>query len=58
MHLIRESIALCSVLKLSDEELEPVAKACEVNSSFREYCCTRRTEVQISTGSCCDDPGS
>ena len=34
--LIRESIALCSVLKLSDEELEPVAKACEVNSSIRD----------------------
>ena len=34
--LIRESITLCSVLKLSDEELEPVAKACEVNSSIRD----------------------
>ena len=34
--LIRESITLCSVLKLSDEELEPVSKACEVNSSIRD----------------------
>ena len=34
--LIRESVTLCSVLKLSDEELELVAKACEVNSSVRD----------------------
>ena len=32
--LIRESIALCSVLKLSDEELERVTQACELDSSF------------------------
>ena len=32
--LIRESIALCSVLKLSDEELERVVQACELNSSL------------------------
>ena len=32
--LIRESIALCSVLKLSDEELERVTQACGLNSSF------------------------
>ena len=32
--LIRESIALCSVLKLSDEELEPVTQACGLDSSF------------------------
>ena len=31
--LIRESIALSSVLKLSDEELERVAQACELNAS-------------------------
>ena len=30
--LIRESIALCSVLKLSDEELERVAQACGLDS--------------------------
>ncbi len=29
--LIRESIALCSVLKLSDEELHEVAQACELS---------------------------
>jgi fructokinase len=32
--LIRESIALCSVLKLSDEELERVTQACGLESSF------------------------
>ena len=32
--LIRESITLCSVLKLSDEELEPVTQACGLDSSF------------------------
>ena len=32
--LIRESIALCSVLKLSDEELEPVTQACGLDGSF------------------------
>ena len=32
--LIRESIALCSVLKLSDEELERVTQACGLNSYF------------------------
>ena len=32
--LIRESIALCSVLKLSDEELERVTQACGLNCSF------------------------
>ena len=32
--LIRESIALCSVLKLSDEELERVSQACGLDSSF------------------------
>ena len=32
--LIRESIALCSVLKLSDEELERVTQACELDSSL------------------------
>ena len=32
--LIRESIALCSVLKLSDEELERVTQACGLDSSF------------------------
>jgi fructokinase len=32
--LIRESIALCSVLKLSDEELERVTHACGLDSSF------------------------
>ena len=32
--LIRESIALCSVLKLSDEELERVTQACGLVSSF------------------------
>ena len=32
--LIRESIALCSVLKLSDEELERVTQACGLGSSF------------------------
>ena len=31
--LIRESIAFSSVLKLSDEELERVAQACELNAS-------------------------
>lgn len=31
--LIRESVALCSVLKLSDEEFERVCQACEMNSS-------------------------
>ena len=31
--LIRESVTLCSVLKLSDEELERVAQACELNLS-------------------------
>ena len=34
--LIRESIALCSVLKLSDEELERVVQACELNSSLSD----------------------
>ena len=32
--LISESIALCSVLKLSDEELEPVTQACGLDGSF------------------------
>ena len=32
--LIRESIALCSVLKLSDEELERVSQACGLDSSL------------------------
>ena len=32
--LIRESIALCSVLKLSDEELERVTQACGLDSSL------------------------
>jgi len=32
--LIRESVTLCSVLKLSDEELEGVVQACELNSSL------------------------
>ncbi len=32
--LIRESIALCSVLKVSDEELERVTQACELDSSL------------------------
>ena len=32
--LIRESVTLCSVLKLSDEELERVTQACGLNSSF------------------------
>jgi len=31
--LVRESIALCSVLKLSDEELERVTQACGLDSS-------------------------
>ena len=34
--LICESIALCSVLKLSDEELERVVQACELNSSLSD----------------------
>ena len=34
--LIRESIALCSILKLSDEELERVCQACEMGSSKSE----------------------
>ena len=34
--LIRESVTLCSVLKLSDEELERVAQACELNSSLSD----------------------
>jgi len=34
--LIRESIALCSVLKLSDEELERVTQACELDSSLAD----------------------
>jgi len=34
--LIRESIALCSILKLSDEELERVCQACEMDSSKSE----------------------
>lgn len=34
--LIRESVILCSVLKLSDEELERVAQACELNSSLSD----------------------
>ena len=32
--LIRESIALCSVLKLSEEELERVTQACGLDGSF------------------------
>jgi len=32
--LIRDSITHCSVLKLSDEELERVTQACELDSSF------------------------
>ena len=35
--LIRESIALCSVLKLSDEELERVTQACGLDSSLGKY---------------------
>ena len=31
--LIRESIALCSILKISDEELERVGQACDIDSS-------------------------
>ena len=31
--LIRESVSLCSVLKLSDEELDPVCQACEIAPS-------------------------
>lgn len=31
--LIRHSIALCSILKLSDEELQPVCQACGINSA-------------------------
>lgn len=31
--LIRDSIALCSVLKVSDEELQRVCEACEIDSS-------------------------
>ena len=34
--LIRDSIALCSVLKLSDEELERVTQACELDSSLED----------------------
>ena len=34
--LIRESIDLCSILKLSDEELEKVCQACEINSAQNE----------------------
>ena len=34
--LIRESVTLCSVLKLSDEELERVVQACELNSSLSD----------------------
>ena len=34
--LIRESISQCTVLKLSDEELEPVCRACEIESSIGE----------------------
>lgn len=32
--LIRESVTLCTVLKLSDEELERVTQACELDSSL------------------------
>ena len=34
--LIRESVILCSVLKISDEELQRVAQACELNSSLSD----------------------
>ena len=34
--LIRDSVAVCSVLKLSDEELDRVARACEIPSSESE----------------------
>ena len=34
--LIRDSVAVCSVLKLSDEELDRVARACEIPSSKSE----------------------
>ena len=34
--LIRESVTLCSVLKISDEELERVVQACELNSSLSD----------------------
>ena len=34
--LIRDSVAVCSVLKLSDEELGRVARACEIPSSESE----------------------
>ena len=34
--LIRESVTLCSVLKLSDEELERVIHACELDSSLAD----------------------
>ena len=55
--MIRESIALCSVLKLSDEELERVTQACGLDGSFTSIDALRNydpTSVLI----CGDDPGS
>jgi fructokinase len=45
--LIRESINLCSVLKLSDEEIKPVLQACEIDGSKSEENGLRELQVKF-----------
>ena len=45
--LIRDSINLCSVLKVSDEEINPVLQACEINGSKSEENGLRELQMQF-----------
>ena len=53
--LICESIDLCTVLKLSDEELEKICQACELNSAQDEEKMSRGNTNQIRIESCGHD---